>query len=130
MICYGILLVADRTESLQRSYSWIPNSQPYSQEHQCALQLLVKATKDEEYLRPCRSCEGIYGLPEDNCIHTRAVQEVVNFKKFLHGYQHDGANKLIELGEMHLFNFYVEKKGNDMGWLVMHYKVRFQIFPM
>ena len=43
------------------------------------------------------------------------VQEVADFKKFLHGYQHDGANKLIGLGEMHLFKFYVEEKGDDMG---------------
>ena len=52
------------------------------------------------------------------------VQEVADFKKFLQGYQHDGANKLIRLGEMHLFKFYVEEKGNDMGWPIMHYKVR------
>ena len=55
------------------------------------------------------------------------VQEVADFKKFLYGYQHDGANKLIGLGEMHLFKFYVEEKGNDMGWPVMRYKVRSQI---
>ena len=55
------------------------------------------------------------------------VQEVADFKKFLHGYQHDGANKLIGLGEMHLFKFYVEEKGDDMGWPVMRYKVRSQI---
>ena len=52
---------------------------------------------------------------------------VANFKKFLHGYQHDGTNKLIRLGEMHLFKFYVEEKGDNMGWLVMRYKVRSQI---
>ena len=55
------------------------------------------------------------------------VQEVADFKKFLHGYQHDGANKLIGLGEMHLFKFYVEEKGDNMGWPVMRYKVRSQI---
>ena len=55
------------------------------------------------------------------------VQEVANFKKFLQGYQHNGANKLIRLGEMHLFKFYVEEKGDDMGWPVMHYKVHSQI---
>ena len=54
------------------------------------------------------------------------VQEVANFKKFLNGYQHDGANKLIRHGEMHLFKFYVEEKGDDMGWPVMRYKVRSQ----
>ena len=58
------------------------------------------------------------------------VQEVANFKKFLNGYQHDGANKLIGLGEMHLFKFYVEEKGDDMGWPVMRYKVRYQFLPI
>ena len=51
------------------------------------------------------------------------VQKVANFKKFLHGYKHDGANKLIGLREMHLFKFYVEENGNDMGWPVIRYKV-------
>ena len=51
------------------------------------------------------------------------VQDVADFKKFLQGYQHDGANKLIGLGEMHIFKFYVEEKGDDMGWPVMRYKV-------
>ena len=55
------------------------------------------------------------------------MQEVADFKKFLHGYQHDGVNKLIGLGEMHLFKFYVEEKGDDMGSLVMRYKVHSQI---
>ena len=54
------------------------------------------------------------------------VQEVANFKKFMHGYEHNGTNKLIELGEMHLFKFYVEENGNNMDWPVMRYKVRFQ----
>ena len=54
------------------------------------------------------------------------VQEVADFKKFLNGYQHDGANKLIGLREMHLFKFYVEEKGDDMGWPVMRYKVHSQ----
>ena len=39
------------------------------------------------------------------------VQEVADFKKFLHGYEHDSANKLIGLREMHLFKFYVEENG-------------------
>ena len=51
------------------------------------------------------------------------VQEVADFKKFLQGYEHDGANKLIRLGEMHLFKFYVEENGDDMGWPVIRYKV-------
>ena len=51
------------------------------------------------------------------------VQEVADFKKFLYGYEHDGANKLIGLGEMHLFKFYVEENGDDMDSPVMRYKV-------
>ena len=58
------------------------------------------------------------------------IQEVANFKKFLQGYQHDSANKLIGLREMHLFKFYIEEKGDDMDWLVMRYKVRSQILPI
>ena len=30
---------------------------------------------------------------------------------------------IIELRDMHLFKFYVEEKGDDMGWAVMRYKV-------
>ena len=56
------------------------------------------------------------------------VQEVADFKKFLHSYEHDGANKLIGLGEMHLFKFYVEENGNDMGWPVMRYKVLLKLY--
>ena len=60
----------------------------------------------------------------------KLVQEVADFKKLLNGYQHDGANKLIGLGEMHLFKFYVEEKGDDMGWPIMRYKVRSQFLPI
>ena len=58
------------------------------------------------------------------------VQEVANFKKFLHGYQHDGANKLFGLGKMHFLKFYVEEKGDNMDWLIIRYKVRSQILPI
>ena len=46
------------------------------------------------------------------------IQEVVNFKSFIHGYQSSGATRLIGLGEIHLFKFYVD----DDGWPVMRYK--------
>ena len=46
------------------------------------------------------------------------IQEVADFKSFIHGYQSRGAARLIGLGEMHLFKFYVD---ND-GWPVMRYK--------
>ena len=59
------------------------------------------------------------------------LQEVANFKKFIHGYQlYHGANKLIGLGEMHPFKFYVVEKGDNMDWLVIHYKICSQILPM
>ena len=46
------------------------------------------------------------------------IQEVADFKSFIHGYQSSDATRLIRLGEMHLFKFYVD---ND-GWPVMRYK--------
>ena len=46
------------------------------------------------------------------------IQEVADFKSFIHGYQSSGAMRLIGLGEMHLFKFYV----GDDGWPVMRYK--------
>ena len=45
------------------------------------------------------------------------IQEVADFKSFIHGYQSSGATRLIGLGEMHLFKFYVD----DDGWPVMRY---------
>ena len=46
------------------------------------------------------------------------IQEVADFKSFIHGYQNSSLARLIGLGEMHLFKFYVD----DDGWLVMRYK--------
>ena len=45
------------------------------------------------------------------------IQEVADFKSFIHGCQSSGATHLIGLGEMHLFKFYVD----DDGWPVMRY---------
>ena len=39
------------------------------------------------------------------------IQEVADFKSFIHGYQSSGATRLIGLGEMHLFKFYVDDDG-------------------
>ena len=55
------------------------------------------------------------------------VEEVADFKKFLQGCQYDDTNKFIGLGQIHHFKFYVEEKGDNMGWLVMRYKVCSQI---
>ena len=46
------------------------------------------------------------------------IQEVADFRSFIHGYQSSGAARLIGLGEMHHFKFYVD---ND-GWPKMRYK--------
>ena len=46
------------------------------------------------------------------------IQEVGDFKSFVKGYLCSGATRLIGLGEMHLFRFYVESDGNP----VMKYK--------
>jgi hypothetical protein len=46
------------------------------------------------------------------------VQEVGDFKSFIKGYQCDGVAKLIGLGKMHLFKFYVD----SLGWLIMWWK--------
>jgi len=46
------------------------------------------------------------------------IQEVVDFKLFIKGYQSSGMARLIGLEEMHLFKFYVDSE----GILVMKYK--------
>ena len=48
------------------------------------------------------------------------IQEVANFKEYLHGFQHDGPNKIVGPANMHLFRVYVD----DQGWPVMRYKKR------
>ena len=47
------------------------------------------------------------------------IQEVGDFKSFVKGYLCSGASRLIGLGEMHLFRFYVESDRNP----VMKYKI-------
>ena len=46
------------------------------------------------------------------------VQEIADFKSYIKGYQCDGATRLIGLGDMHLFKFYVDSD----GWPVMRWK--------
>ena len=58
------------------------------------------------------------------------LQEVVDFKRFLVGYQYDGANKLIGMEEIHLFKFYVEEKCDNMDWLIIYYKVCLRILDI
>ena len=109
-VTIGFLIVGHTHEDIDAHFSYL--SKLLKMKNMYILADLMKAFMDSQ--------KTIAFMPE-------LVQEVADFKKFLHGYQHDGANKLIGLGEMHLFKFYVEEKGDDMGWPVMHYKVRSQI---
>ena len=109
-VTVGFLIVSHTHEDIDAHFSYL--SKLLKMKNTYVLADLMKAFMDSQ--------KTIAFIPE-------LVQEVADFKKFLHGYQHDGANKLIGLGEMHLFKFYVEEKRDDMGWPVMHYKVRSQI---
>ena len=46
------------------------------------------------------------------------IQEVVDFKSFICGYQNSGPIRLIGLEEMYFFKFYVDSD----GWPIMKYK--------
>ena len=46
------------------------------------------------------------------------IQEVVDFKSFICGYQSSNVAIVIRLGEMHLFKFFLDNN----GWPVMTYK--------
>ena len=109
-VTVGFLIVGHTHEDIDAHFSYL--SKLLKMKNTYVLADLMKAFMDSQKTTAY--------IPE-------LVQEVADFKKFLHGYQHDGANKLIELGEMHLFKFYVEEKGDDMDWPVMRYKVRSQI---
>ena len=108
-VTIGFLIVGHTHEDIDAHFSYL--SKLLKMKNTYVLADLMKAFMDSQ--------KTTMFIPE-------LVQEVANFKKFLHGYQHDGANKLIGLGEMHLFKFYVEEKGDDMDWPVMRYKVRSQ----
>ena len=109
-VTVGFLIVGHTHEDINAHFSYL--SKHLKMKNTYVLADLMKAFMDSQKTTAF--------IPE-------LVQEVADFKKFLHSYQHDGANKLIGLGEMHLFKFYVEEKGDDMGSPVMHYKVRSQI---
>ena len=109
-VTVGFLIVGHTHEDIDAHFSYL--SKLLKMKNTYVLADLMKAFMDSQKTTAF--------IPE-------LVQEVADFKKFLHGYQHDGANKLIGLGEMHLFKFYVEEKGDDMDWPVMRYKVRSQI---
>ena len=109
-VTVGILIVGHTHEDIDAYFSYLLKL--LKMKNTYVLADLMKAFMDSQ--------KTIAFIPE-------LMQEVADFKKFLHGYQLDGANKFIGLGEMHLFKLYVEEKDNDMGWLVMRYKVHSQI---
>lgn len=53
---------------------------------------------------------------------SKFAQEVANFKSYVKNFNHDGLNKIVGPSDMHLIKFYVEEKGDVMGWLIMRYK--------
>ena len=55
---------------------------------------------------------------QDLSFMPKFIQEVADFKFFIHGYQSSSAVHLIGLEEMHLFKFYVD----DDGWPIIRYK--------
>ena len=46
------------------------------------------------------------------------IQAVVDYKSFVKGYIHNGFDRIMGLGEMHLFKFYVDEE----GWSVMQFR--------
>ena len=97
-VTVGFLIVGHTHEDIDAHFSYL--SKLLKMKNTYVLADLMKAFMDSQRTTAF--------IPE-------LVQEVADFKKFLHGYQHDGANKLIGLGGMYLFKFYVEEKGDDMG---------------
>lgn len=49
------------------------------------------------------------------------IQEVADFKSYIHKYYHDGVNKIIGLGNRHLFKVYIQDDNNNYGWPIMCY---------
>jgi hypothetical protein len=45
---------------------------------------------------------------QEQAFMPKVIQEVADFKSFIEGYQSSGAARLIGLGKMHLFKFYVD----------------------
>ena len=106
-VTVGFLIVGHTHEDIDAHFSYL--SKLLKMKNMYVLSDLMKAFMDSQ-----KMIAFIHEL----------VQEAADFKKFLQGYQHDGANKLIGLREMHLFKFCVEEKGDNMGCPIMRYKVR------
>ena len=97
-VMVGFLVVGHTHEDIDAHFSYL--SKLLKMKNTYVLADLMKAFMDSQ---------------KTTAFNPELVQEVANFKKFLHGYEHDDANKLIGLGEMHLFKFYIEENGDNMG---------------
>ena len=102
----GFLIVRHTQEDINAYFSYL--SKLLKQKNTYVLADLMKAFMDSQ-----KSAVFILEL----------VQEVADFNSYVQDFHHDGTNKLCELGEMHLFKFYIKEDGEDQGWPVMQYKV-------
>ena len=107
-VTVGFLVVGHTHEDIDAHFSYL--SKLLKRRNTYVLADLMKAFMDSQ--------KTVAFIPE-------VVQEVADFKKYVKDYHHDGVNSLTGLGEMHLFKFFVEEFGDDRGWPVMKYKVRF-----
>ena len=92
-VTVGFLIIGYTHEDIDAHFSYL--SKLLKMKNMYVLADLMKAFMDSE--------KTIAFIPE-------LVQKVADFKKFLYGYQYDGVNKFIGLGEMHFFKFYVGRK--------------------
>ena len=92
-VTVGFLIVGHTHEDIDTHFSYL--SKLLKMKNMYILADLMKAFMDSQ-----KKTAFIFEL----------VQEVADFKKFFYGYQDNGANKLIGLGKMHLFKFYIEEK--------------------
>jgi len=92
----GFLIVGHTHEDIDVHFSYL--SKLIKRKNTYVLANLLKAFMDSQ--------KTVAFIPE-------FIQEVANFKSYLKDFQHDDVNKIVELGDKHLFKFYVEDSGED-----------------
>jgi hypothetical protein len=107
-VTVGFLIVGHTHEDIDAYFSYL--SKLLKRRNTYVLADLMKAFMDSQ--------KTVAFIPE-------VVQEVVDFKKYVKDFHHNGVNALTGLSEMHIFKFFVEADGDDRGWPVMRYKVPF-----
>jgi len=106
-VTVGFLIVGHTHEDIDAHFSYL--SKLIKTKNTYVLADLMKAFMDSQ--------KTVAFIPE-------FVQEVADFKAYVKDFHHDGVNRLVGLGELHLFKFYLEEGGDDIGWPVMRYKKR------